>query len=118
MVVVGGPCARHRAEPGAASQAAEFCAIMSDSVGLYVGNPVTQMGYKIGTVDNINARDTSVEVRFKISEHRPIPVDVKAVIRSTSILADRSLELGGKLRLGSATGGPGTASLWGTPSRR
>ena len=48
------------------SQSAQFCAIMSDSVGLYVGNPVTQMGYKIGTVDSITPGDTSVEVRFTI----------------------------------------------------
>jgi len=26
------------------SAANEYCAVMSDSVGLYVGNPVTQMG--------------------------------------------------------------------------
>jgi phospholipid/cholesterol/gamma-HCH transport system substrate-binding protein len=80
---------------GRESQSAQFCAIMSDSVGLYAGNPVTQMGYKIGTVDEITPRDTSVEVRFTIKERRPIPRDVKAVTRSTSILADRSLELVG-----------------------
>jgi virulence factor Mce-like protein len=80
---------------GRESQSAQFCAIMSDSVGLYVGNPVTQMGYKIGTVDEITPRDTSVEVRFTVKERRPMPRDVKAVTRSTSILADRSLELVG-----------------------
>lgn len=83
------------------SQSAQFCAIMSDSVGLYAGNPVTQMGYKIGSVDAITPRETSVEVRFTLNEHRPIPRDVKAVIRSTSILADRSLEL-----VGSYSSGP------------
>lgn len=76
-------------------QSAQFCAIMSDSVGLYVGNPVTQMGYRIGTVDSITPSDTSVEVRFSVTQSRPIPRDVKAVTRSTSILADRSLELVG-----------------------
>jgi phospholipid/cholesterol/gamma-HCH transport system substrate-binding protein len=74
---------------------AHFCAIMSDSIGLYAGNPVTQMGYKIGTIDNIIPRDTSVEVRFTLNGDRPIPNDIKAVTRSTSILADRSLELAG-----------------------
>jgi phospholipid/cholesterol/gamma-HCH transport system substrate-binding protein len=86
---------------GRESQSAQFCAIMSDSVGLYVGNPVTQMGYQIGTVDKITPRDTSVEVRFTIKQRRPIPRDVKAVTRSTSILADRSLEL-----VGNYGGGP------------
>ena len=32
---------------------AAYCAIMSDAVGLYVGNPVTQMGYQIGQVKTI-----------------------------------------------------------------
>jgi virulence factor Mce-like protein len=58
------------------------------------------MGYKIGTVDSIKPGDTSVEVRFTISENRQIPRDVKAVIRSTSILADRSLELVGNYSSG------------------
>jgi phospholipid/cholesterol/gamma-HCH transport system substrate-binding protein len=82
------------------SRSPQFCAFLPDSVGLYVGNPVTQMGYKIGTVDTIRPRDIGVEVEFHISEHRPIPRDVKAVIRSTSILADRSLSLVGNYSSG------------------
>jgi phospholipid/cholesterol/gamma-HCH transport system substrate-binding protein len=85
---------------GHESQSTQFCAIMADGVGLYVGNPVTQMGYKIGTVDRITTSDNSVEVRFNISEHRPLPADVKAVTRSASILADRSLELMGNYSSG------------------
>lgn len=80
--------------------AAQFCAIMSDSVGLYAGNPVTQMGYKIGTVDKITPEDTGVEVAFSVNEDRPIPRNVKAVTRSTSILADRALELVGNYSSG------------------
>ncbi|WP_165607323.1 MlaD family protein [Mycolicibacter sinensis] len=78
----------------------QFCAHMSDSVGLYAGNSVTQMGYKIGTVDSITPTDTEVEVRFTLTESRPLPVDVKAITRSTSVLADRSLELVGNYRSG------------------
>jgi phospholipid/cholesterol/gamma-HCH transport system substrate-binding protein len=85
---------------GDETRSAQFCAIMSDSVGLYAGNPVTQMGYRIGTVDSITPGDTSVEIRFTIKENRPIPRDVKAVTRSTSILADRSLELVGNYSSG------------------
>lgn len=77
------------------SQSTQLCAIMSDSIGLYVGNPVTQMGYQIGTVDSMTPSDTSVEIRFTIRGDRPIPRAVRAVTRSTSILADRSLELVG-----------------------
>jgi phospholipid/cholesterol/gamma-HCH transport system substrate-binding protein len=84
----------------AKTPSAQFCAMMSDSVGLYPGNPVTQMGYKIGTIASITPRDSSVEIRFTIKENRPLPRDVKAVTRSTSILADRSLELVGNYRAG------------------
>jgi phospholipid/cholesterol/gamma-HCH transport system substrate-binding protein len=80
---------------GRSQARAEFCAIMSDSVGLYVGNAVTQMGYRIGTVDEVTPGNTGVEVRFSLDAGRPIPRDVKAVTRSTSIIADRSLELVG-----------------------
>nr|WP_246398937.1 MlaD family protein [Mycobacterium vicinigordonae] len=69
--------------------------MMPDSVGLYVGNPVTQMGYQIGKVTNIAAGSTEVRVNFTVTERRSLPHDVKAIIRSTSILADRSLELVG-----------------------
>lgn len=82
------------------SHSAQYCAIISDSVGLYVGNNVTQMGYKIGKVDSITPKNTGVEVRFTVDENRPIPSDVRAIIRSTSILADRSLELVGNYKAG------------------
>lgn len=82
------------------NQSREFCALMSDSVGLYVGNPVSQMGYNIGTVDAIVPRGRDVEVKFKITEDRAIPHDVKAVTRSPSILADRTLELVGNYSSG------------------
>lgn len=38
-------------QPG--SQRAEYCAIMPDGIGLYAGNPVTQMGYQIGKVNTV-----------------------------------------------------------------
>jgi phospholipid/cholesterol/gamma-HCH transport system substrate-binding protein len=87
------------AQPSA--QAQKFCVVMPDSIGLYVGNSVTQMGYKIGTVDTIEPQDTGVTIGFSIDNDRPVPADVKAVTRSTSLLADRSLEL-----VGNYSGGP------------
>lgn len=74
---------------------AEYCAMMPDSIGLYAGNPVTQMGYQIGKVTSIAPGTTDVRVNFVVTERRQLPREVKAVIRSTSILADRSLELVG-----------------------
>jgi phospholipid/cholesterol/gamma-HCH transport system substrate-binding protein len=78
-----------------ASAAGDYCAVLPDSVGLYVGNHVTQMGYPVGEIRKIEPRNTDVEVVFSLDEGRPIPEDVRAVTRSPSILADRSLELVG-----------------------
>ncbi|BBY83422.1 hypothetical protein MPUL_45800 [Mycolicibacterium pulveris] len=73
---------------------------MPDSVGLYVGNPVTHMGYPIGEVTAINPSTSSVQVEFTVGAQHAVPVDVKAVTRSTSILADRALELVGEFGAG------------------
>ncbi|WP_319449711.1 MULTISPECIES: MlaD family protein [unclassified Mycobacterium] len=73
---------------------------MPDSIGLYIGNPVTQMGYEIGTVKTIKPAGGGAEIGFTVSEQRSIPQNVKAVIRSPSILADRALELVGNYESG------------------
>jgi phospholipid/cholesterol/gamma-HCH transport system substrate-binding protein len=83
------------AQAGITRASKKFCAIMPDSTGLYVGNPVTQMGYQVGKVSAVSLDPHSVRVDFTVDEQRPLPAGVKAVIRSTSILADRSLELVG-----------------------
>lgn len=81
--------------------AQQYCAIMPDAIGLYTDNPVTQMGFPIGTVDRITATDlTEVRVDFTLTEPRTLPQDVTAVIRSASILADRRLELVGNYETG------------------
>ncbi|ABK64453.1 MlaD family protein [Mycobacterium avium] len=86
--------------PGSRAGASSFCAIMPDTVGLYVGNPVTQMGYPIGKVTSISSGARHVRVEFSVTEPRTLPQNVKAVIRSPSILADRSLELVGNYASG------------------
>src|SRR5262249_27311995 len=86
--------------PANQPSASHYCAMMPDTIGLYVGNPVTQMGYGIGKVTGISAGPTSVRVDFSVTEQRTLPDNVKAVIRSPSILADRSLELVGNYRGG------------------
>jgi phospholipid/cholesterol/gamma-HCH transport system substrate-binding protein len=96
VIVVSGSCA-----PQNHKQHAEFCAIMPDAVGLYVDNPVTQMGYRIGKVTAVTPSASDVRVGFTVDSPRLLPYDVRAVIRSTSILADRSLEL-----VGNFEGGP------------
>lgn len=76
-------------------KAGEFCAMMTDSVGLYEGNPVTQMGLPVGQVRRIESHGEAVKVLFTLDETWPMPADVRAVTRSPSILADRVLELVG-----------------------
>jgi virulence factor Mce-like protein len=93
-VVTCGSCA-----PGNREQRAEYCAIMPDTVGLYVDNSVTQMGVKIGHVTAITPQPLDVKVNFTVTG-RSLPTDVKAVIRSASILANRSLELVGNYDAG------------------
>lgn len=97
-VAVGG--AAVACAPRAGEQKTAYCAFMPDSIGLYVGNPVTQMGYRIGEITAIDTNGLDVRVEFALTEHRPLPVDVKAVTRSTSILADRALELIGSYESG------------------
>ncbi len=87
--------------PFSKERAAQYCAMMPDSVGLYVDNPVTQLGYPIGKVAAITPASQSVRVDFTVDDRRLLPAYVKAVVRSTSILADRSLEL-----VGNYDGGP------------
>ncbi|WP_162904433.1 MlaD family protein [Gordonia rubripertincta] len=77
------------------------CAYFSESIGLYTGNPVTQMGYPIGTVTDVEPKGAQVRVDFDLSVDRKFPANVKAVIRSRSLLADRQLEL-----VGNYEGGP------------
>jgi phospholipid/cholesterol/gamma-HCH transport system substrate-binding protein len=77
------------------SQAASYCALMPDSVGLYINNPITHLGYPIGKVTSITPSAQSVRVDFSIDGGQTVPADAKAVTRSTSILADRALELVG-----------------------
>lgn len=94
-VVVGGAGSACSSPQSQTRRQAEFCALLPDTVGLYVGNPVTQMGYPIGKITSISAGPEQVRVGFAVTEQRALPADVKAVVRSPSILADRSLELVG-----------------------
>jgi phospholipid/cholesterol/gamma-HCH transport system substrate-binding protein len=107
LCATGGGAVAHADAPTQPGKGATYCAEMPDSVGLYTGNPVTQMGFEVGIVDSIVERGDRVEVAFTIGVDRAFPADVQAVTRSKSILADRSLELVGNLTSGPALE-PGT----------
>lgn len=80
-----------------------LCAFLADGIGLYPNNDVTQMGVKIGSVRAIEPQADGVKVTFDVSG-RTLPATVKAVTRSTSILADRTLELVGNYSSGPTLG--------------
>lgn len=95
-------------------QDSSFCAYFADSIGLYVGNPVTQMGFDVGSVHSIEPQGDRVRIDFDIDTDRVFPADVKAVIRSKSLLADRSLELVGNYSSGPKLSGDECISLTNT----
>jgi len=98
VVVAGLGCAS--CTPSTTPQSDGYCAIMPDSVGLYIDNPVTHLGYPIGKVTAITPSAQSVRVDFTVTGGQVIPANAKAVTRSTSILADRALELVGDYSTG------------------
>ncbi|MFF2060068.1 MlaD family protein [Rhodococcus qingshengii] len=102
VVAVAAATTHNRADDQSAAIEAKsgYCVQMPDAIGLYVGNPVTQMGYQVGKVTNIDHGDTSVRVTFDLDGGRQFPADVQAVTRSKSLLADRSLELVGNYSAG------------------
>ena len=81
--------------PHRATSTSGYCAAMSDVIGMYSGNTVTRMGVPIGTIERIDGGAMSVKVTFKLNPGIAVPIDVTAVTRSPTILADRSLELTG-----------------------
>ena len=67
VVLAAGSCTSLRH-----SYRAEYCAIMPDSVGLYAGNPVTQMGYRSAKSSPSAPAITSVRVEFTVTTDRPV----------------------------------------------
>lgn len=64
-----------------------------DSVGLYVGNDVTILGIKVGSVTRIEPRGTHVVVDLEVDTGTRIPANAGAVTLSPSVVTDRRVEL-------------------------
>ncbi|MBF6169981.1 MCE family protein [Nocardia blacklockiae] len=60
--------------------------------GLYVGNPVSVLGMKIGKVSAIEPRGGHVDVTMEVDKWVKIPADAQAVTVSDSVLTDRHIE--------------------------
>lgn len=72
-----------------------YCAMMTDSIGLYPGNAVSRRGIPIGHVQRVENASRAVRVVFALDQGVSIPADTSVLTRSPSILADRTLELTG-----------------------
>ncbi|MFD6161804.1 MlaD family protein [Nocardia sp. NPDC060256] len=68
-----------------------YCAIMPDTVGLYVGNQVTMRGIPVGKVTSIAAQGKSVKVEFAVETDEPVYADAGATTLADSIVAARQL---------------------------
>jgi virulence factor Mce-like protein len=64
-----------------------------DSVGLFVGNDVTVLGIKVGTVTGIRPQGTTVLVDLEVDPEVRVPADAGAVTMSPSVVTDRKVEL-------------------------
>ncbi|MFF2083964.1 MlaD family protein [Nocardia sp. NPDC058176] len=68
-----------------------YCAMLPDSIGLYVGNHVTLRGMNVGEITAIDPRGAAVRVDFTVDERHPVPDDAAAVTVSDTVVADREL---------------------------
>jgi virulence factor Mce-like protein len=68
-----------------------YCALMPDSIGLYVGNHVTMRGIPVGAVTGIHPRGRTVRVDFTVDTRYPVAPDASATTVSDTIVADRNL---------------------------
>ncbi|MEV6561322.1 MlaD family protein [Nocardia sp. NPDC051756] len=68
-----------------------YCAIMPDTVGLYVGNQVTMRGIPVGTVTSIAPQGKAVKVEFAVEADKPVYADAGATTLANSIVAAREL---------------------------
>lgn len=81
---------------------AQYCALMPDGIGLYVGNPVTRLGVPIGRITSVTPQSAHARVEFSIDADQPLTADAGAVTVSASLIASRQLAL-----IGGAGTGPG-----------
>lgn len=64
-----------------------------DAVGLFVGNDVSVLGLKVGTVTAIHPEGTHVVVDLSVDPGLKLPANVGAVTMSPSVVTDRRVEL-------------------------
>lgn len=68
-------------------------AVFPDSIGLYLGNDVSVLGIKVGSVVAVHPEGTRVVVDMAVDSDVKLPADVGAVTLSPSVVTDRRVEL-------------------------
>ncbi|QIS09480.1 MlaD family protein [Nocardia arthritidis] len=68
-----------------------YCAVMSDSIGLYPGNQVTMRGIVVGSVTSVRNEGKQVRVDFDVDAKYPVYADAAATTVSDTVVADRNL---------------------------
>jgi len=75
------------------TQPVRIRALFQNSVGLYVGNNVSVLGIKVGTVTGVQPEGTQAVVDMTIDPSVKIPASATAVALSPSVVTDRRVEL-------------------------
>ncbi|MBF6210173.1 MCE family protein [Nocardia puris] len=70
-----------------------YCALMPDTIGLYVGNHVTMRGMPVGEVTAITPSPEHVRVEFTVDAAYSLPAAASATTVSDTVVADRDLAL-------------------------
>lgn len=92
-----------------------YCAQMPDSIGLYVGSPVTIRGIRQGAVTAVVPDGPTTRVEFEIPADRPLAAGVGATTVSDTLIADRRLELVDASPVDGALPGDGCITRTATP---
>lgn len=72
-------------------EAVAYCALMPDSIGLYLGSHVTMRGIVVGEVTAIESAGTKVRVNFTVDADFPLSSTAAATTVSNTVVADRQL---------------------------
>lgn len=68
-------------------------AYFKSSVGIYEGTDVRIMGVKAGSVDSVEPQGDRVKVTLSVDSGQRLPVDVRALQITPSVVADRYIQL-------------------------
>jgi virulence factor Mce-like protein len=78
---------------GGSGDTHHLTALFSRTIGLYKGNDVRILGVKVGKIDSLTVKGTSVEVKMSVEGKYKLPLDVQAVIIPPSVVSDRFVQL-------------------------